>query len=167
VIETSRKRHRRNVHSSAYLPISSMASTLGTTSLPQSLEYRKPVGNGDDNTNRERSQAVASKTDQPAKSVPTKYRHVAAVHVRPRTSLLSSDNEESTSFVGFRNLMVIVLSKYRSCGCRGVFSTHFLLVIQRPVLTQRTVVMNLRLVIENFMKVESCLGRFGSSLTVT
>ena len=40
-----------------------------------------------------------------------KYRHVAAVHSRPRKSCLSSDSEQSPSFLGFRNLMVIVLSK--------------------------------------------------------
>lgn len=40
-----------------------------------------------------------------------KYRHVAAVHARSRKSCLSSDSERSPSFLGFRNLMVIVLSK--------------------------------------------------------
>lgn len=38
-----------------------------------------------------------------------KYRHVAAVHSKPRTSCLSHDSEVSPSFLGFRNLMVIVL----------------------------------------------------------
>ncbi|KAN0095372.1 MBOAT, membrane-bound O-acyltransferase family domain containing protein [Hyaloscypha variabilis] len=52
-----------------------------------------------------------------------KYRHVAAVHSKPRTSCLSHDSEVSPSFLGFRNLMVIVL-----------------------------VVGNLRLMIENFKK---------------
>ncbi|CAF9913553.1 MAG: hypothetical protein HETSPECPRED_001594 [Heterodermia speciosa] len=52
-----------------------------------------------------------------------KYRHVAAVHSRSRTSCLSSDSDTTPSFLGFRNLMVIVL-----------------------------IVMNLRLVVENFMK---------------
>jgi diacylglycerol O-acyltransferase-1 len=39
-----------------------------------------------------------------------KYRHVAAVHSKPRTSCLSHDSESTPSFLGFRNLMVIVLS---------------------------------------------------------
>ena len=39
-----------------------------------------------------------------------KYRHVAAVHSMPRTSCLSHDSEVAPSFLGFRNLMVIVLS---------------------------------------------------------
>jgi hypothetical protein len=38
-----------------------------------------------------------------------KYRHVAAVHSKPRTSCLSHDSQVSPSFLGFRNLMVIVL----------------------------------------------------------
>lgn len=40
----------------------------------------------------------------------TKYRHVFATHSVSRTSCLSQDAEESPSFVGFRNLMVLVLS---------------------------------------------------------
>ena len=43
--------------------------------------------------------------------VPKKYRHVAAVHVTQRTSCLSHDSDEAPSFLGFRNLMVLVLSK--------------------------------------------------------
>ncbi|TGJ87692.1 hypothetical protein E0Z10_g1051 [Xylaria hypoxylon] len=38
-----------------------------------------------------------------------KYRHVAAVHYKARPSTLSHDTQASPSFVGFRNLMVIVL----------------------------------------------------------
>jgi hypothetical protein len=53
-----------------------------------------------------------------------KYRHVAAVHSKARLSCLSHDFEDGVSFVGFRNLMVLVL-----------------------------VVGNLRLMIENFSKV--------------
>ncbi|KAI1369222.1 diacylglycerol O-acyltransferase [Xylaria arbuscula] len=52
-----------------------------------------------------------------------KYRHVAAIHSKARPSTLSHDTQTSPSFVGFRNLMVIVL-----------------------------VVGNLRLVIENMQK---------------
>ena len=43
-------------------------------------------------------------------SLKKKYRHVAAVHSKPRTSCLSHDSESSASFLGFRNLMVLVLS---------------------------------------------------------
>ena len=51
------------------------------------------------------------------------YRHVAAIHHSVRTSVLSHDSTKTPSFLGFRNLLVLVV-----------------------------VVMNLRLVIENFMK---------------
>jgi hypothetical protein len=47
-------------------------------------------------------------TTKPAKD--TKYRHVFATHAQQRTSCLSHDSETSPSFVGFRNLMVLVLS---------------------------------------------------------
>lgn len=38
-----------------------------------------------------------------------KYRHVAAVHSATRPSTLSHDSTAAPSFLGFRNLMVIVL----------------------------------------------------------
>ncbi|KAE8383347.1 putative diacylglycerol O-acyltransferase [Aspergillus bertholletiae] len=53
----------------------------------------------------------------------SKYRHVAAYHSKAQDSSLSRESNVPTSFLGFRNLMVIVL-----------------------------VAMNLRLIIENFMK---------------
>lgn len=40
-----------------------------------------------------------------------KYRHVAAAHSIPKTSCLSHESKASPSFLGFRNLMVIVLSQ--------------------------------------------------------
>lgn len=52
-----------------------------------------------------------------------KYRHVAALHSKCQPSCLSRDANVSPSFLGFRNLTVLVL-----------------------------IVMNLRLVVENFMK---------------
>ena len=52
-----------------------------------------------------------------------KYRHVAALHSISQPSRLSRDATNSTSFVGFRNLMVLVV-----------------------------IVMNLRLVVENYIK---------------
>lgn len=42
-----------------------------------------------------------------------KYRHVAAVHSKTRPSCLSHDSDAAPSFVGFRNLMVIVLGECR------------------------------------------------------
>ena len=40
-----------------------------------------------------------------------KYRHVAAVHSQSRPSCLSHDSDSAPSFIGFRNLMVIVLGR--------------------------------------------------------
>jgi diacylglycerol O-acyltransferase-1 len=52
---------------------------------------------------------------QSRKSRPQKkYRHVAAVHSIARTSCLSHDSPTTPSFIGFRNLMVIVLSMLRT-----------------------------------------------------
>lgn len=42
-----------------------------------------------------------------------KYRHIAAYHSKLRTSCLSRDSTVNPSFIGFRNLMVIVLSEPR------------------------------------------------------
>jgi diacylglycerol O-acyltransferase 1 len=38
-----------------------------------------------------------------------RYRHVAAIHSKTRPSTLSHDADTAPSFLGFRNLMVIVL----------------------------------------------------------
>lgn len=67
----------------------------------------------------------------PKQRIKRKYRHVAAIHSEPKTSCLSHDSEASPSFVGFRNLMIIVL-----------------------------VVGNLRLMIENYKKVSRASRQF-------
>src|SRR2546421_12966718 len=41
----------------------------------------------------------------------TKYRHVAALHSKEQPSCLSHEAETVPSFLGFRNLMVLVLSE--------------------------------------------------------
>lgn len=40
-----------------------------------------------------------------------KYQHVAAVHSKSRKSCLSLESDISPSFVGFRNLVILVLSE--------------------------------------------------------
>lgn len=68
--------------------------------------------------------ADSSQTSQAAPMAPRKkYRHVTAFHSASRPSCLSHDAENTPSFLGFRNLMVLIL-----------------------------IFMNLRLVIENFVK---------------
>lgn len=42
----------------------------------------------------------------------SKYRHVAAYHAQLRHSSLSRDAEVTPSFLGFRNLMVLVLGRH-------------------------------------------------------
>ena len=41
-----------------------------------------------------------------------KYRHVAALHSKTQSSCLSHESEVAPSFLGFRNLMVLVLSEH-------------------------------------------------------
>lgn len=77
--------------------------------------------NYDDTSLRSRSSNIAVEKAPPsaagkdeAKSASrsarrSKYRHVEAYHSKVRHSSLSRDSETPTSFLGFRNLMVIVL----------------------------------------------------------
>lgn len=53
-------------------------------------------------------QSVSSTSSEKKRT--SKYRHVAAYHSSLRTSPLSTDSPVNPSFIGFRNLMVIVLS---------------------------------------------------------
>ena len=86
-----------------------------------------------------------TQTGKPTTVSKDKYRHVMAVHSQPRTSCLSHDSTASPSFLGFRNLMVLVLSTY-------LLTMLFATYVGSSSLAY-LVVMNLRLVIENFIKV--------------
>ncbi|KAL2005385.1 hypothetical protein VTN00DRAFT_2596 [Thermoascus crustaceus] len=94
----------------------------------------KAVSTGHDAVQADRnspSGATPESSSSPADGAPqsraaatrSKYRHVAAYHSQLRNSCLSRDSTVTPSFIGFRNLMVIVL-----------------------------IFMNLRLIVENFMK---------------
>lgn len=62
---------------------------------------------------RYRGKTTEQKTNSTTKRIrDTKYRHVFATHSATRTSCLSHDAESSPSFVGFRNLMILVLSTH-------------------------------------------------------
>jgi diacylglycerol O-acyltransferase-1 len=77
--------------------------------MPASLHHRKPneaKANGNGHSNGNTTQRIRD----------TKYRHVFATHSLTRTSCLSQDSESSPSFVGFRNLMVLVLSMHTPAG---------------------------------------------------
>lgn len=62
---------------------------------------RKRKGNG----------VVQPSPSAPKGGAPTKYRHIAAIHSTQRASVLSHDSEAAPSFLGFRNLMVLVISE--------------------------------------------------------
>ncbi|RYC53998.1 hypothetical protein CHU98_g12211 [Xylaria longipes] len=96
----------------------SATTTSVETSTPAFLRRKAET-----ETPSEPSSTVSNVNDNRQKTFLRKYRHVAAVHYKARPSTLSHDTEASPSFIGFRNLMVIVL-----------------------------VVGNLRLVIENMQK---------------
>ena len=89
-----------------------MASTSGSIHSSQVSEHTEASGGTNGSTVSAKPDAVAVNGPRVANNPPTKYRHVAAVHSSSRISLLSSGHENPTNFVGFRNLMVIVLSKY-------------------------------------------------------
>ena len=49
-------------------------------------------------------------THQRKRSKDSKYRHVFATHSEARITCLTHESENMPSFVGFRNLMILVLS---------------------------------------------------------
>lgn len=61
---------------------------------------------------------VVANGDKPSTPAPkskkrrSKYRHVAAYHSQARHSSLSREANVTTSFLGFRNLMVLVLGMH-------------------------------------------------------
>ena len=97
-----------------------IANALSST-LPQITSVVKPIQEV-----RKSPNGHAPEKQESAKrsqKVKKKYRHVAAAHSESRPSCLSHESDAVPSFLGFRNLMVLVL-----------------------------IVMNLRLVVENFKK---------------
>ena len=80
----------------------STAVDSGNQSLPS--ESNGTVQNGGESPPDEASPA-------PTGSRRSKYRHVAAYHSEIRHSCLTRDSNITTSFLGFRNLMVIVLGE--------------------------------------------------------
>lgn len=71
----------------------------------------------------QRSFEPPRQSEKESQKLKKKYRHVAAFHCKVQSSCLSHEGPVTPSFLGFRNLMVLVL-----------------------------IVMNLRLIVENFMK---------------
>ncbi|KAL2832871.1 MBOAT, membrane-bound O-acyltransferase family-domain-containing protein [Aspergillus cavernicola] len=96
--------------SSPVTPASANARS-GKNTTNSNGAYRKPSAPSDNGP------------EEPVVRKSATYRHVVAIHSQVRHSCLSRDADNAPSFMGFRNLMVVVL-----------------------------VAMNLRLIIENFLK---------------
>lgn len=75
---------------------------------------RRPNGSGADSGAASKPNGKTDATSQLRRSLRKKYRHVAAVHSESRPSCLSHDASATPSFLGFRNLMVIMLGE--SCS---------------------------------------------------
>jgi len=98
-------------------------TTTSTTRDTDGNDNKHEKTTHSDSKGQDGSAADDATTEQIRRAFRRKYRHVAAVHSESKPSCLSHDTTETPSFLGFRNLMVIVL-----------------------------VVGNLRLVIENIQK---------------
>jgi len=72
--------------------------------------------NGTVNSSASNGQASAAVAIKKA-AYKGKYRHVAAIHEEAKPSCLSHDATDTPSFLGFRNLMVIVLGMRVAIAC--------------------------------------------------
>lgn len=86
-------------------------ATVTSTGVDGSSELKRRgiIQNG--GTSETVSAADKEATEQLRRALTKKYRHVAAVHSQTRPSTLSHDSTAAPSFLGFRNLMVIVLGR--------------------------------------------------------
>lgn len=85
-------------------------STNGKSTNGSGLKERAAGGSSDDLPR----ESAAGSSLRSKKLLERKYKHVYAIHSQPRTSCLSHESVEAPSFLGFRNLMVLVLSKSSS-----------------------------------------------------
>lgn len=89
-------------------------TAFSATDVPTAdVKKRRAKASGASTTTNDNANAAKDAFKAYAKK---KYRHVAAVHSRPRTSCLDHDSDATPSFLGFRNLMVIVLSMMDDLG---------------------------------------------------
>lgn len=101
-------------------PVTAGATTTATNYDDASLKSRSS------NIAVEKAPPAATSKDEPRSAKRStrrsKYRHVEAYHSKVRHSSLSRDSGTPTSFLGFRNLMVIVLGmphEYLCLKCMG------------------------------------------------
>lgn len=101
----------------------SMASIARNLSPPDIASSGAASSFADGNTRQRKSDNANGAAAGPSTRYnSSKYRHIAAIHSRARNSCLSRETEVTPSFLGFRNLMVIVLSTsffiVKGCGFR-------------------------------------------------
>lgn len=111
------------------------ASTNTSTVSSNGVVHRSNGNTATTNPNGKTDEA----TLQLRKSFIKKYRHVAAVHSVTRPSTLSHDAPATPSFLGFRNLMVIVLGELpHLIQTRGICTDISLQLLETYVLSLRT-----------------------------
>lgn len=72
------------------------------------------AGSHTDSDTKGSSDEAGEDTKKLKKALLRKYRHTVAIHSQVRPSTLSHDATQTPSFIGFRNLGLIVLSKLAS-----------------------------------------------------
>jgi diacylglycerol O-acyltransferase-1 len=82
-----------------------------TEAVTTAHEHSRAPGHGINETEPDSASAPAPASI--GKKRHSKYRHVAAYHAQLRHSSLSRDADVTPSFLGFRNLMVLVLGRHR------------------------------------------------------
>ena len=91
--------------------IASMATIARTLSPPDIVSGEANLAHVNGNvTSTNPSHANGIATGPRTRKISSRYRHIAAVHSRAHTSCLSRGAHTRPSFLGFRNLMIIVLS---------------------------------------------------------
>jgi diacylglycerol O-acyltransferase 1 len=96
--------------------VAAVSTTLETSSNANGLSHRSPSAPAtlDGTTSTQTSTNAnggisAEEAKELRRAFQKKYRHVAAIHSKSQPSTLSHDAVAAPSFLGFRNLMVIVL----------------------------------------------------------
>lgn len=93
-----------------------MASTIQTAAAGDrgdSMSTAPKAPNGTSDAKMTRPSEIPKETLErwkTSKEPSKKYRHVTAFHSKAQASCLSHESEAAPSFLGFRNLMVLVLS---------------------------------------------------------
>lgn len=95
--------------------MSTTETVAPTMQPPPPLEIQS---NGEPKANLPNGHQTQPSVQHVNRSFGRKYHHIAAIHRVTRSSVLSSDSTASPSFMGFRNLLVLVVSKFGELGPR-------------------------------------------------